>query len=61
MNKGTRVEEFKGHPPESFSDPRILAKLCKLEGRGGRRAPRHRPESARNNLVNEVAPALTMI
>ena len=61
MDKGTRVEEFEGRPRDLLSDLRVLPKLCKPEGRGGRTVSRHRREAARNNLVNEVVPALTMI
>ena len=61
VDKGTRVEEFIDHPPDSLSDLRILPKLRIPGGRGGRRAPRLRPVPARVNLVNKVVPALTMI
>ena len=61
MDKGTRVEEFEGRPRDLLSDLRVLPKLCKPEGRGGRTVSRHRRDAARNNLVNEVVPALTML
>ena len=61
VDKGTRVEEFIDHPPDSLSDLRILPKFRIPGGRSGRNALRLRLLPARVNLVNKVVPALTMI